>query len=146
MKYSNLLLASLYVAFISVSCSKTEESNALDRQENAPRLTTITCSFPTMSDQTGTKVTLDAAGHTGWQVGDKIVIYGKRNHDNNTATPLSPVIHTLVASEITDPKVAVFTEDLSGLEPDPDGLLPYNAAYPADDWDFYSMWYSIAVH
>lgn len=143
MKNVKFYLASLCVAVLALSCEKAVE---IDQPSNevTPQLTTITCAFPTMTDQNGTKVTLDAAGHTGWEEGDKIVIYGKRNHENNTETPLSPVIHTLTAAEIADPKVAVFTEDISGLEPDPDGLLPYNAAYPADDWGFYSMWYSSA--
>ncbi|MBQ6197853.1 MAG: hypothetical protein IJK44_01285 [Bacteroidales bacterium] len=143
MKNVKFFMASLCVAVLALSCEKAVEFDQ-PNNEVSPQLTTITCAFPTMTDQNGTKVTLDAAGHTGWEAGDKIVIYGKRNHENNTETPLSPVIHTLTAAEVADPKVAVFTEDLSGLEPDPDGLLPYNAAYPADDWGFYSMWYSSA--
>lgn len=143
MKKVKFYLASLCVAVLAFSCEKAVDIYQPNK-EAGPQLTTITCAFPTMTDQNGTKVTLDAAGHTGWEAGDKIVIYGKRNHDNNTETPLYPVIHTLTAAEVADPKVAIFTEDLSGLEPDPDGLLPYNAAYPADDWGFYSMWYSSA--
>lgn len=143
MKKVLFYLASLCVAVLAFSCEKAVEINQ-PKDEVAPQLTTITCAFPTMADQNGTKVTLDAAGHTGWEAGDKIVIYGRRNQNDDTATPLSPIIHTLTAAEVVDPKVAVFTEDLSGIEPDPAGVKPYNAAYPADDWGFYSDWYSSA--
>lgn len=133
MKKVMIYLASLCVAAMAISCEKTVEINQF-AEEGTPHLTTLTCEFPTMTDQYGTKVTLDAGGHTGWEAGDKIVIYGKRESGS--------VVHELTASEVTDPKKAVFDVDLSGLEADPDGVYSYNAAYPADDWGFYSDWYS----
>lgn len=106
---------------------------------------TITCAFPTMTDQNGTKVSLDATGKTGWTEGDKIVIYGQRNHSDSDDHPeLDRVIHSLKSAEIIDPTTAVFDVDLSGLTPDPAGNYPFNAVYPYQDDDdylpFYSKW------
>lgn len=141
MKIVKVFVASVSVAILAVSCQKNVEEIA-PVQEKA-QLTTITCAFPSMTDQNGTKVSLDASGNTGWQEGDKIVIYGKRNHDDVEDHPeLDKVIHTLTASEVSDPSVAVFSVDLSGLTPDPAGNHPYNAVYPADESDDYLPFYS----
>lgn len=143
MKTFKILVASVSVAILAVSCQKNVEEIA-PVQEKA-QLTTITCAFPTMTDQNGTKVSLDALGNTGWQEGDKIAIYGQRNQiDGDSSNPIAPIIHELTASEVINPSVAVFDVDLTDLIPDSSGKYHYNAAYPADDWDFYSEWYSSA--
>ena len=141
MKIVKIIMASVSVAILFASCQKNVEE-IVPVQEKA-QLTTITCAFPSMTDQNGTKVSLDATGKTGWEAGDKIVIYGKRNHADTDDDPLSDkVIHTLTASEVSDPSVAVFSVDLSGLTPDPAGNHPYNAVYPADESDDYLPFYS----
>ncbi len=143
MKKVMIYLASLCVAAMAISCEKTVEINQSEEQAT-PQLTTITCEFPTMVDQNGTKVSIAADGTTGWVAGDKIVIYGKRRNADPDHPELDKVIHELTAAEVADPKKAVFTVDLSGLEVDDSGNYPYNAMYPADESDpylpFYSKW------
>lgn len=137
-------------AFIGVSCQQELEEEVSEPQtQETPHLTTITCEFPMMEDENGTKVSLASDGTTGWQVGDEIVIYGKRRNgvahpteDRNYLPEDDRIIHALTAGEITDPTRAVFSVDLSGLEADPAGVHPFNAAYPAASWDFYSEWYA----
>ena len=135
------------VTFFAVSCEKEIANDATEKQtkDSERHLTTITCSFPALTDQNGTKVSLGTDGSTGWEEGDKIVIYGQRNHSDSDDHPeLDRVVHTLTASEIIDPTTAVFTVDISGLTPDPAGNHPYNAVYPYQDDDdylpFYSKW------
>ena len=144
MKKVSILFASVCVALMALSCQKSiEEITPPD--ENVAQLTTITCEFPSITDQNGTKVSLAADGTTGWVAGDKIAIYGARNSTpGDASTHIDPIIHTLTASEVVNPQVAIFDVDLTGLIEDPAGKYPYNAAYPADDWAFYSDWYSSA--
>lgn len=150
MKNLKFYLASICVATLAISCEKVVEINQPENNEaTAPQLTTITCEFPSMVDQNGTKVTLGADGTMGWEAGNKIVIYGKRNRvasdkDSEDHPELDRVIHELTAAEVADPSKAVFTVDLSGLTTDPAGNHPYNAVYPYQDDDdflpFYSKW------
>jgi hypothetical protein len=150
MKNLKFYLASICVATLVISCEKVVEINQPENNEaTAPQLTTITCEFPSMVDQNGTKVTLGTDGTMGWEAGNKIVIYGKRNRvasdkDSEDHPELDRVIHELTAAEVADPSKAVFTVDLSGLTTDPAGNHPYNAVYPYQDDDdflpFYSKW------
>lgn len=141
-----LLLVASFATILGVSCQKELSTNNVSDEPAAPKqLTTITCAFPTMEDENGTKVSLDATGKTGWEVNDEIVIYGlRRTVQADASTMTSPVIHKLTAGEITNPQCAVFKEDLSSLTADPDGYLPFDAAYPANCWSFYSDYYSSA--
>lgn len=143
MKNVKLFIASVCFTVLASACVKNlAEGPVIQSQDNSCNLTTITCEFPSMTDQNGTKVSLTEAGETGWQEGDKIVIYGKRRNASPDHPELDKVIHTLTAVEVTDPTKAVFTVDLSGLEADPAGIHPYNAMYPADETDEYLPFYS----
>ena len=98
--YMFSLFASL-VTFFAVSCEKEIANEATEKQtkDSERHLTTITCSFPALTDQNGTKVSLGTDGSTGWEEGDKIVIYGQRNHSDSDDHPeLDRVVHTLTAS------------------------------------------------
>ena len=116
------------LALSAMSCQIIIDENKSVPETSEPRLVTLTCEYPEMTSPSGTKVTLDESGNAGWEVGDKIVIFGKSR---------TKVVHELVAGDIVDPSVAIFTEDLSGLVED-DAPHVYNAAFPADDFDFYS--------
>ncbi|MBO4635324.1 MAG: hypothetical protein J5669_08140 [Bacteroidales bacterium] len=147
MKIVKFLLVSASIALLAVSCKK--ESNILTPAEGTPNLTRITCVFPSMTDQDGTKVSLAADGKTGWEEGDEIIIYGQRGTESPAASSnwLLPVRYSLTAGDIgDDPRTASFTVDMSSIidYPDPEGVgsnRPFNAAY-GDNWDYYSDWYS----
>lgn len=118
-KYS---LIAVSMAVLVLSCQKNPEPKAPEENSNS---VTLTCAFPTMSPADETKVSLADDGTTQWQVGDKIVIYGK--------TASEKVVHTIVAGDITDPKKAVFTVDLTGVTPSEWGYKKINVAYPYDE-------------
>ncbi|MBR1510745.1 MAG: hypothetical protein IJ623_08865 [Bacteroidales bacterium] len=77
-----------------------------------------------------TKVSVDADGKTQWEVGDQIVFSGR---------PTAKVVHTLTAEELTNPRLAKITVDLSPLTTE-DESTPHkwNVAYPAEIWSPYS--------
>lgn len=116
------------LALSAISCQTIIDEGEPVMEVREPQLVTLTCEYPGMVSPSGTKVTLDESGNAGWEVGDKIVIFGKSR---------TKVVHELVAGDIVDPSVAIFTEDLSGLVED-EAPHVYNAAFPADDFDFYS--------
>lgn len=138
MKTFKILVASVSVAILAVSCQKTVEEVA-PVQEKA-QLTTITCAFPSLTDQRGTKVSLGVDGKTGWQVGDKIVIYGNPSSSDDTKR----VVHEIEAGDIVNPEVAKFDVDFSGLEAQYNSgaegtYYPYTVAYPYTDGQPYYL-------
>ena len=146
-----LIKITIFVAAIStvaISCNKNEKEiapNVLPEETIPvePRYLTLSIPFPAMESSDGTKVSLDpATGKTSWEEGDKIVIYGRRQTAAEPKTNIDPIIHVLTAAELANPYVAVISEDISSFEKDEEGPHAINAAYPADDWDFYSPWYS----
>lgn len=139
-KIKLLGLAAL-MAFVGVSCQK-EPDEVISDEQQTPNLTTLTCEFPAMTDQNGTKVTLGEHGATAWEAGvDAIVFQGlPRDTENHS---ISPIIHTFTSAELANPEVASISVDLSTLRPDcdePDGSVAqaYNVAYPASIWSSYS--------
>ncbi len=138
MKTFKILVASVSVAILAVSCQKAVEEVA-PVQEKA-QLTTITCAFPSLTDQRGTKVSLGVDGTTGWEVGDKIVIYG--NPSSSDAS--KRVVHEIEAGDIVNPEVAVFDVDLSSLDAQYNSgaegtYFPYTVAYPYTDGQPYYL-------
>ena len=133
-KYS---LIAVSMAVLVLSCQKNPELTA---PEENPNLVTLTCAFPAIEDENGTKVTLDTEGKTAWEAEvDAIVFQGcpkdKEEHS------IAPIIHTFTAAELSNPEVASFTVDLSSLRPDSDDEAlghDYNVAYPASIWSPYS--------
>lgn len=125
--YSSAILCMMATVF---SCQKAPEVvNPAQEQ----RLQTFTLSFPEM-DGAATKVS-NNLGTVGWEEGDQLVFQGcPKNGDASVA----PVVHTLTASEITDPKTAVITVDLSSLVKDESTPYEINVAYPAGVWSSYS--------
>lgn len=126
----NFLIATC-LTILTISCQKEKEMIV---QEKPSDIHTLSVAFPEMTDQNGTKVSLATDGTTGWAVGDKIVIYGNPNSSDATKR----VVHEIVAGDIADPKVAVFSVDLSGLDAqfDKDGedkYYDYTVAYPYTD-------------
>lgn len=136
------------IGTVAISCNKNEKEiapNVLPEETIPvePRYLTLSIPFPAMESLDGTKVSLDpATGKTSWEEGDKIVIYGRRQTAAEPKTNIDPIIHVLTAAELANPYVAVISEDISSFEKDEEGPHAINAAYPADDWDFYSPWYS----
>lgn len=144
----SLSLIAFCISLLAVSCQKemADPGSTEEKNTSEPCLRTITCSFPTMMDENGTKVSLATDGTTGWQVDDEIIIYGQRGTvKGDASTKLDPVRYQLKAADIVDPTTAVFTVDMSSIidypDPDTDASRPFNAAV-GDDWDFYSDWYS----
>jgi len=125
-----ILVASLSVAAL-FSCQRVKEEVI---PEGKPDIHTLSVRFPEMTDQNGTKVSLATTGKTQWEVGDKLVIYGNPSSSNASKR----VVHEIVAGDITNPEVAVFDVDFSGLDAqadsDPSGhYYPYTVAYPYTD-------------
>lgn len=139
MKNVKFFMASVCVVLLAVSCLKNSEEFAPIREK--AQLTTITCAFPSIIDQNGTKVSLATTGATGWEVGDKMVIYGNPSSSDETKR----VVHEIVAGDIADPDVAVFEVDFSGLDaqynsnPDGGNYYPYTVAYPYTDGQPYYL-------
>lgn len=128
MKNNFIFLIATCLTILTISCQKEKEMIV---QEKPSDIHTLSVAFPEMTDQNGTKVSLATDGTTGWAVGDKIVIYG--NPSSSDAT--KRVVHEIVAGDIADPKVAVFSVDLSGLDAQfnsaSEGVyFPYTVAYP----------------
>ena len=125
--YSSAILCMMATVF---SCQKAPEVvNPAQEQ----RLQTFTLSFPEM-DGAATKVS-NNLGTVGWEEGDQLVFQGC---PKDGGASVAPVVHTLTASEITDPKTAVFTVDLSSLVKDESTPYEINVAYPAGVWSSYS--------
>ena len=125
------------MAVLVLSCQKNPEMTA---PEKNPNLVTLTCAFPTIIDENGTKVSLGVDGKTGWEVGDKIVIYGNPSSSDDTKR----VVHEIAAGEIVNPEVAVFDVNFSGLEAQDDSgtegkYYPYTVAYPYTDGQPYYL-------
>ena len=142
--YILFLLASSVLVCI-MSCQKNKESAVTEEPKvevaTEPHIVTLSVPYPALETQTATKVFMDPAdGKSYWEVGDKIVIYGKPSGDTPST---NYIVHSITAPEITNPAIAVITEDISAIEAYAEtGSIPhkYNAAYPADDWYFYSHW------
>lgn len=140
MRNIKIYLASFCVAALALSCEKAVELNQPNEDVAAPHLTTISCAFPKMADQNGTKVSLATSGKTQWEEGDKIVIYGNPSSSDETKR----VVHEIVAADIDNPEVAVFDVDLSGLDAQynsgAEGVYyPYTVAYPYTDGQPYYL-------
>lgn len=119
-KYIGILLTALLFA----SCDKFEPNQ---NEVRNPGIYTFSLEFPSMDN---TKVSVDADGKTQWEVGDQIVFSGR---------PTAKVVHTLTAEELTNPRLAKITVDLSPLTTE-DESTPHkwNVAYPAEIWSPYS--------
>ena len=119
-KYIGILLTALLFA----SCDKFEPNQ---NEVRNPGIYTFSLEFPSMDD---TKVSVDSDGKTQWEVGDQIVFSGR---------PTAKVVHTLTAEELTNPRLAKITVDLSPLTTE-DESTPHkwNVAYPAEIWSPYS--------
>lgn len=138
----NYSMTALCLAMLAVSCQKNPELTAPKEKttEEKSNLVTLTCAFPTLDNENGTKVTLADDGKTAWEADvDQIVFQGfPRDAGNNYITPIT---HTFTSAELANPEVASFSVDLSSLRPDSeDGTLnhDYNVAYPASIWSSYS--------
>ena len=110
--------------------------------EKNPNVVTLTCAFPTIEDENGTKVTLGVDGKTAWEADVDAIVFQGWPKDAESHS-IAPIIHTFTAAELADPEVASFSVDLSSLRPDsddPDGgpVQAYNVAYPASLWSSYS--------
>lgn len=124
-KYS---LIAVSMAVLVLSCQKNPEPKAPEENSNS---VTLTCAFPAIIDENGTKVSLGVDGKTAWEADvDQIVFQGKPEH--------SAIIHTLTSAELANPEVASFDINLSGLTVDEGMNQDYNAAYPASLWSPYS--------
>lgn len=133
-KYS---LIAVSMAVLVLSCQKNPEPKAPEENSNS---VTLTCAFPTIIDENGTKVSLGVDGKTGWEVGDKIVIYGNPSSSDDTKR----VVHEIAASEIVNPEVAVFDVDFTGLDVQYNSgtegaYYPYTVAYPYTDGQPYYL-------
>lgn len=120
MKTVKYIFAAACALLAAAACQKTGDAPEVTSE---PVLRTFTCTIAGPESDDPTKVAIDAAGKTTWEVGDKILIHGKSTSENKVVT--------LTAGDLSvDFKKATFTVDLSGVTPyDPD---QYYAAYPAD--------------
>ena len=131
--YLNHSLAALCLAALALSCQKAQEVIA---PEENPNLITLTCAFPTLEDQNGTKVTLSATGKTAWEADVDQIVFQGCPKVNSVVIP--PVTHTFTSAELVDPEVASFEIDLSSLTKDEGLNHDINVAYPASIWSTYS--------
>ena len=135
----NYSLSTLCLVMLALSCQKAQE--VIVPEEN-PNLVTLSCAFPTLEDQNGTKVTLSAAGKTAWEADvDQIVFQGCPKTPKPEEASIAPIVHTFTSAELSNPEVASFSVDLSSLRPDSDDEAlnhDYNVAYPASIWSSYS--------
>lgn len=131
--YLNHSLAALCLAALALSCQKAQEVIA---PEENPNLITLTCAFPTLEDQNGTKVTLSATGKTAWEADVDQIVFQGCPKVNSVVIP--PVTHTFTSAELVDPEVASFEIDLSSLTKDEGLNHDFNVAYPASIWSTYS--------
>jgi hypothetical protein len=140
MKNVKFCLAYFCVAALALSCEKSIDVNQVKDAEVTPQLTKVSCEFPKMTDQNGTKVSLATTGKTQWEEGDKIVIYG--NPSSSDAT--KRIVHEIAAADITNPEVAVFDVDFSDLDVQYNSgsegtYYPYTVAYPYTDGQPYYL-------
>ena len=140
MKNVKFCLAYFCVAALALSCEKSIDVNQVKDAEVTPQLTKVSCEFPKMTDQNGTKVSLTTTGKTQWEEGDKIVIYG--NPSSSDAT--KRIVHEIAAADITNPEVAVFDVDFSDLDVQYNSgsegtYYPYTVAYPYTDGQPYYL-------
>ena len=141
MKRVMIYLASLCVAAMTLSCDKAVELNQPNEEAVVHQISTVSCAFPKMTDQNGTKVSLATTGKTQWEVGDKIVIYGNPSSSDDSKR----IVHEIVAGDIVDPEVAVFDVDFSGLDAQYNSsgegckYFPYTVAYPYTDGQQYYL-------
>ena len=110
MKKHIILVVSLSIAAL-FSCQRVNEDVIPERE---PDVHTLSVRFPEMTGPNGTKVSLATTGKTEWEVGDKLVIFGQPSSSDATKR----VVHEIVAGDITNPAVAVFDVDFSGLTPE----------------------------
>lgn len=123
MRTTYLKVVLVALAVVAVACKKNNDSEISPEGRN---LITLTCAYPALNADDATKVMLSpSSGVAQWQVGDKIVIFGKPSSSSSAR-----VVHEIVAEDITDPTVAVFSVDLNGLTADSDCTHDYNVAYP----------------
>lgn len=136
MKKINYLLL-VIAAVVTLSCAKNliEKAEVEDSIETGPTVT-VTCTFA----PTDTKVSIEDGtgahpGTTRWQVGDEILIHGKKTDENVTVTLAAGNI-------IEDGKVAQFTVTMPttpyGPNDEESGPNGYYAAYPASAYTEYS--------
>ena len=127
MKKVIILVAILSIAAL-FSCQRVNEDVIPEREHD---IHTLSVRFPEMRDQNGTKVSLATTGKTQWEVGDKLVIFGQPSSSDATKR----IVHEIVAGDITNPEVAVFDVDFSGLTPENstdngEFAHEYNVIYP----------------
>ncbi len=123
MRTTYLKVVLVALAVVAVACKKNNDSEISPEGRNR---ITLTCAYPALNADDATKVMLSpSSGVAQWQVGDKIVIFGKPSSSSSAR-----VVHEIVAEDITDPTVAVFSVDLNGLTADSDCTHDYNVAYP----------------
>lgn len=130
MKYSvTIPVAVLFFATL-FSCQKTNEIVVPKAESD---IHTLRVAFPSLSKPDGTKVSLATSGKTQWEVGDKMVIFGRPS-----SSETSRVVHEIVGDDITNPEEAEFEVDLSGLEAETDSRYhAYNVAFPYTDGQQY---------
>lgn len=104
------------------SCQK-EVDNFQPAQDSIFKdgLRTYTC---VIANQEDSKVSVDAAGKTAWEDGDRILIHGRYVADNM----IVPLDESTFSGEN---KIASFEADLSGIRPQDSKLY---VAYPADSY------------
>lgn len=132
MKYSvTIPVAVLFFATL-FSCQK---ANEIVVPKTEPDVHTLRVAFPSLSKPDGTKVSLATSGKTQWEVGDKMVIFGRPDASDDTKR----IVHEIVAKDIENPEVAVFDVDLSGLtaETNTEDYHAYNVAFPYTDGQQY---------
>lgn len=134
------IISVIFMIATAISCQKNEtvtdstdpiESNESLDISDEPIMQTYTCIFPGSEDP-DSKVSLDAEGKTGWEVGDKIFVHGQKGEKGQIVQ-----LGVDEGSSISlDRKTATFTAAIS----DP---CSYSStifvAYPADavkdNWD-----------
>ena len=134
------IISVIFMIATAISCQKNEtvtdstdpiESNESSDISDEPIMQTYTCIFPGSEDP-DSKVSLDAEGKTGWEVGDKIFVHGQKGEKGQIVQ-----LGVDEGSSISlDRKTATFTAAIS----DP---CSYSStifvAYPADavkdNWD-----------
>lgn len=132
-KISTYSLLAFAAAVLSFSCVKPAVEAPV-QEEPVGETVTVSCTFA----QPDTKVAInDANGKSTWEVGDEILIHGKKTSENVTVT--------LAAGNISaDGKVATFTVTLPATPYGPndedaaDTKNGFYAAYPASAYIEYS--------
>ena len=91
-----------------ISCNKTMEEPASSEENVEPVTRTFTCIYPG-ADDPDAKVSLDADGKTGWEVGDKIFVHGQQG-SNGVVIQLGVDEGTSISD---DKKSASFTAEIT---------------------------------